>query len=194
MADTNSSAGRYGQRPVWQWVVIYLVIGGLIYALLYLYSGRNGRYSGTVGQAPPPTSTPLASAMPVTPTPVETAAPLTVIEASGSATPMGNNIYTLKMDVNKGQYLADFAGVALYTYTQDKSGQSNCTGTCAATWPPYTSGAVAQSNFPSNISALTRPDGSKQFAWKGKPLYYYINDTAPGQITGDGVDGFQLAK
>jgi len=31
----------YGKRPLWQWIIFYLLIGGIIYALLY-YSGILG--------------------------------------------------------------------------------------------------------------------------------------------------------
>lgn len=105
-----------------------------------------------------------------------------------------NNIYMTKTDSSKGTYLTDFQGMTLYTYSKDKPGVSNCTGTCATNWPPYTSGATAQSQFPADITVITRSDGSKQFAWKGMPLYYFASDTKAGQITGDGVGGFSLAK
>jgi len=36
MAENNKK--YYGKRPLWQWVVIYLIIGGIVYGLLY-YSG-----------------------------------------------------------------------------------------------------------------------------------------------------------
>lgn len=32
----RSSYG-YGKRPLWQWVVIYLVIGAIVYGLLYYF-------------------------------------------------------------------------------------------------------------------------------------------------------------
>lgn len=105
-----------------------------------------------------------------------------------------SNIYMMKTDAAKGTYLTDFQGMTLYTYDQDKTGISNCAGSCATNWPPYTSGATAQSLFPANITVITRADGSKQFAWKGMPLYYFSSDTKTGQITGDGVNGFHLAK
>lgn len=28
--------GRYGKRPMWQWILLYLVIGGILYYLLYI--------------------------------------------------------------------------------------------------------------------------------------------------------------
>jgi predicted lipoprotein with Yx(FWY)xxD motif len=33
-----------------------------------------------------------------------------------------------------------------------------------------------------------------QWAYNGKPLYFWFKDTAPGQVTGDGVDGFHVAR
>ena len=38
-------------------------------------------------------------------------------------------------------------------------------------------------------SAVTRDDGSKQWAYKGAPLYYWAKDTKAGDRTGDGVGG-----
>ena len=34
---------------------------------------------------------------------------------------------------------------------------------------------------------VTRDDGKKQWAMKGKPLYYWAKDTKAGDMTGDGV-------
>jgi predicted lipoprotein with Yx(FWY)xxD motif len=100
-----------------------------------------------------------------------------------------DNIYLTKNDKTKGNYLTDFQGITVYTYDKDTAGVSNCDGDCAKTWRPYTSGATAQSSFPPNISVIVRTDKSKQFAWKGMPLYYYAQDKNPGDIQGDGVEG-----
>ncbi|SRR5258708_7249157 len=100
-----------------------------------------------------------------------------------------DNIYLTKTDPVKGKYLTDFAGMTLYVFDKDTTGVSNCNDTCATTWRPYTSGATAQSQFPVNITVITRKDTSKQFAWKGMPLYYYSGDQKSADITGDGVGG-----
>lgn len=123
-----------------------------------------------------------------------TPTPATVITPVASPSVATNNIYMMKTDSTNSTYLADFAGKTLYTYSKDAVGVSNCTGTCAVNWPPYTSGATAEKTLPTGITVITRADGSKQFAWKGMPLYYFKNDTAVGQVTGDGVGGFLLAK
>jgi len=101
-----------------------------------------------------------------------------------------DNIYLVKTSSAKGKYLTDFAGVTLYIFDKDTAlNVSTCDGACAKAWPAYTSGAVAQKQFPTNISVITRTDGSKQFAWMGHPLYYYAGDAKAGDLTGDGIGG-----
>ncbi len=109
--------------------------------------------------------------------------------AMQSATAPSNNIYQTKTDATKGKYMTDFQGMTLYTYDKDTAGVSNCYNGCAKAWPVYTSGATAEKMLPENITVITRKDGTKQFAWKGMPLYYYVQDTKAGDITGDGVGG-----
>jgi predicted lipoprotein with Yx(FWY)xxD motif len=36
-------------------------------------------------------------------------------------------------------------------------------------------------------TAVERPDGSKMWAYRGRPLYRYVRDEAPGMVTGEGV-------
>lgn len=117
------------------------------------------------------------------------AAPTEAASSASSAAAPTSNIYLTKTDPAKGSFMTDFDGKTLYTYDKDTTGVSNCSGGCATAWPPYTSGATAESMLPTNITVITRADGSKQFAWKGMPLYYYAKDTKAGDITGDGVGG-----
>lgn len=83
--------------------------------------------------------------------------------------------------------LVDNKGMTLYTFDNDQPGVSNCYGGCASSWPPFVarSGAGADGDF----SLVTRKDGSAQWAFKGKPLYYWAGDAKPGDMTGDGVGG-----
>lgn len=113
----------------------------------------------------------------------------TVTVAPTSTSVPTSNIYLSKTDASSGAYMADFAGMTLYIFDKDTQGVSNCYNGCATTWPPYISGAALQGNLPENITLVTRTDGSKQFAWKGMPLYYYAKDTKVGDVTGDGVGG-----
>ena len=79
-------------------------------------------------------------------------------------------------------------GMALYTFDRDTagSGKSACNGPCATNWPPLMAkaGATATGDW----SVVTRDDGSRQWAHKGKPLYYWAKDTKAGDRTGDGVN------
>jgi predicted lipoprotein with Yx(FWY)xxD motif len=90
-----------------------------------------------------------------------------------------------------GKILTDNQGRTLYTYANDKSGTSTCTGQCAATWPPVTATNIPQapSGASGTFSLITRPDGTQQLAYNGQPLYYYSKDTKPGDTSGQGVGG-----
>lgn len=87
----------------------------------------------------------------------------------------------------KGPTLVDAKGMTLYTFAKDRGGMSVCNGKCAANWPPLT--AAAGDKAMGDWSMITRDDGAKQWAYKGHPLYTWINDKKPGDITGDGFLG-----
>jgi len=78
-------------------------------------------------------------------------------------------------------------GMTLYTFDRDAvPGKSACNGPCATNWPPLmaATGATASGDW----SIVTRDDGSKQWAYKGKPVYYWAKDQKPGDRTGDGFN------
>ena len=75
--------------------------------------------------------------------------------------------------------------MTLYTFDKDTAGRSVCVDKCAVNWPPFM--AAAGSSDSGDWTVITRPDGSKQWAHKGKPLYYWIKDQKPGDKTGDNV-------
>jgi predicted lipoprotein with Yx(FWY)xxD motif len=78
--------------------------------------------------------------------------------------------------------------MTLYTFDRDAagSGKSVCNGPCATNWPPFMAGASDKAM--GDYSIVTRDDGAKQWAFKGKPLYYWVRDTKPGDKTGDGFN------
>lgn len=87
----------------------------------------------------------------------------------------------------QGDVLVDKAGMTLYTFDKDAagSGKSVCNGPCAKNWPPLMAAASDASS--GDWAVISRDDGAKQWAYKGKPLYLWVKDQKPGDKTGDGV-------
>jgi len=86
-------------------------------------------------------------------------------------------------------------GMTLYTFDRDTmgSGKSVCNGQCATNWPPLmASGSDVSSG---DWTVVTRDDGTRQWAFRGKPVYYWVKDAKPGDRTGDGVNNaWRLAR
>jgi predicted lipoprotein with Yx(FWY)xxD motif len=83
--------------------------------------------------------------------------------------------------------LTNSAGMTLYTFDKDAGGKSACNGPCAANWPPLMAGADAKAG--GDWTIVTRDDGGRQWAYKGKPVYLWGKDQKPGDKTGDGFNG-----
>jgi predicted lipoprotein with Yx(FWY)xxD motif len=79
------------------------------------------------------------------------------------------------------------AGATVYTFDKDvaNSGKSTCNAQCATAWPPVA--AQASDTASGDWSVVTRDDGSKQWAYKGQPLYTFAKDAKPGDTTGDNL-------
>jgi predicted lipoprotein with Yx(FWY)xxD motif len=74
-------------------------------------------------------------------------------------------------------------GKPLYTFSRDtEAGKSACNGGCATAWPPLAAAADAKAD--GDWSVVTRDDGAKMWAYKGKPLYTFMRDTAGQPATG----------
>jgi predicted lipoprotein with Yx(FWY)xxD motif len=85
--------------------------------------------------------------------------------------------------------------MTLYTFDKDVAGssQSVCNGPCATNWPPLTSSETDQAS--GDFTVIARDDGKKQWAFKGKPLYFWSKDSKPGDKTGDGFNKmWQVAR
>jgi predicted lipoprotein with Yx(FWY)xxD motif len=96
-------------------------------------------------------------------------------------------------DTPNGKIYTDAKGMALYTFDKDEAGKSNCYDMCATNWPPFAAAADAKAEGEWTI--VERTDGSKMWAYDGKPLYTFIKDTKPGEVMGDGAnDVWHVAK
>ena len=90
-------------------------------------------------------------------------------------------------DASMGKIYTDSKGMTLYTFDKDEPGKSNCYDECATEWPPFEAAADAMAEGEWTI--IERTDGEKQWAYEGKPLYYYHDDKKAGDTMGDGEGG-----
>jgi len=100
---------------------------------------------------------------------------------------------------DNGSLLLAESGLSLYTFDNDAVNVSSCNGTpdntssCAGIWPPLlvADGAVASGKF----SFITRDDNEQQWAYNQQALYTYAQDSAQGDVLGDGIDNiWHLAR
>lgn len=153
-------------KKYWVWIIVAVVIlGGLGYAYKHqiklLLMGSGASQSSLYGTSPS-TST-------------------------ASTAPSSTGVVTTQTGAG-GRFLAGPNGMTLYTFDKDTTNVSNCSGTCAVTWPAYVTNS-APTNLPTGVSTFTRSDGKIQFTWNGMPLYYYSGDANPGDTKGDGFNG-----
>lgn len=157
-------------------LILVIVIVGLIAFIAWYVFNTNSDINTTLSNADTSQTLPSKSAVKKT-----------------TSTPTTSEVVTTKTNSTVGQYLADANGKTLYTYGADTNGVSNCTGSCLAAWPIY-SAASAPASLPTNVMLIKRTDGTSQYAYKGMPLYYYTGDSSAGQVTGNGVNNFSVAK
>lgn len=86
------------------------------------------------------------------------------------------------------EVLTDGKGMTLYVFDRDVSGsgKSACNGPCAANWPALVAGPDATAF--GQYTIVARDDGTRQWAYKGRPLYLWTKDRKPGDRTGDNVN------
>lgn len=84
-----------------------------------------------------------------------------------------------------GKAIFDERGSVLYAFTRDKRA-SACYGACAKAWPPYFAPKgelrVGAGLKRSLLGTVKRRNGRRQVTYAGRPLYFYVGDTRPGQI------------
>jgi len=96
-----------------------------------------------------------------------------------------------------GEILTNSQGMTLYTFKNDKPGESTCYDACAQNWPPL---SVAKGEQPKagegvsgKLGVIERKDGSYQVTYDDMPLYYYKTDTKPGDTNGQGLNNVWYA-
>ena len=86
-------------------------------------------------------------------------------------------------------------GMTLYYYTPDKgTAAPTCVAACLAKWPPLLlpSGVArptGEKGVTGTLGTVTSPAGGMQVTYNSWPLYFWVNDKAPGDTTGQNVGG-----
>lgn len=154
----------------------------------------------TVVTEPPVTESPVATEPPAaTETSAATEAPAATDTPSADTTATVGVPVTGEATVNVadvgtyGSALVNGDGMALYVFSLDTGGTSACADDCAAEWIPLASqGApvAGEGVDASLLGTITRDDGTMQVTYNGHPLYTFVDDAAPGDANGQGLDDF----
>jgi predicted lipoprotein with Yx(FWY)xxD motif len=89
-----------------------------------------------------------------------------------------------------GQILVDERGMTLYMFDPDEqSGKSVCDADCLAAWPPVKGPAEAGQGADESLLGTTQAtDGTTMATYNDWPLYYWVKDKQPGDVTGQAVN------
>ncbi len=112
---------------------------------------------------------------------------------SGPPATGGKSVAVDLSTTKAGKVLVGPDGRTLYLFEKDTGSSSNCSGACAANWPPLTTtgkpsaGSGVQASM---LGTTMRSDGKEQVTYNGHPLYYFVGDKSSGTDAGQGVDAF----
>jgi predicted lipoprotein with Yx(FWY)xxD motif len=129
-------------------------------------------------------TTPSATAS--SPSPNPSPSPAASPVASGTTIAVATN-------AKLGQILVDGKGMTVYLFVVDTGTTSTCYTSCAAIWPPVLTTGAPQGGTGATATLLgttTRTDGKVEVTYAGHPLYYFVQDKAAGDTTGQGINGF----
>jgi predicted lipoprotein with Yx(FWY)xxD motif len=123
--------------------------------------------------------------------PAETATPATA-PAEAEARPMRRGPRVTLRDSQLGPVLFGGRARALYLFTRDRGGRSRCYGDCAAAWPPFIARGrprAGEGIRQSLLGTVRRRDGTRQVTYRGRPLYFYVDDPR-GEVLCNNVTEF----
>jgi len=107
------------------------------------------------------------------------------VRASGA-----EHVRVVKTATNKTlnkKILVNRKGMTLYSLSVERKGKFICTDmTCLSVWKPLTIAKGAVATGVAHLTAVKRPDGRLQVAYRGGPLYTFAQDKRPGDVKGNG--------
>jgi predicted lipoprotein with Yx(FWY)xxD motif len=152
----------------------------------------------TAGWGPPVSARPAAAKTATTRSPRMAAGTMSTLAAASATTSSGPApVYEVKTGVVRGlgRVLVDGQGFTLYVFAPDKrSGTSKCYDKCANAWPPLVlPNGVNQAPTGSGVrtallGVTKRADGTIQVTYDKWPLYLWVVDSAPGDVTGQDLN------
>jgi predicted lipoprotein with Yx(FWY)xxD motif len=104
----------------------------------------------------------------------------------------GTQIHAAKVH-GRGVVLVNGSGRTLYIFSPDKGHGVTCSGACASIWPPVTTTGAPMAGHgikASELGTTSGPNGTQVVTYNHWPLYLYVQDTNPGQDTGQGIVSF----
>jgi predicted lipoprotein with Yx(FWY)xxD motif len=117
----------------------------------------------------------------------------TVPAMSASTTPSPHAAKVALSPSAFGDILVDARGRTLYLFEKDMGGRSACDSSCATYWPPLlthgrpTAGRGVKGSL---LGVTRRTGGSTQVTYADHPLYRFVQDSRPGQTTGQNSHAF----
>ncbi|MHA6670241.1 COG4315 family predicted lipoprotein [Homoserinimonas sp. A447] len=107
-------------------------------------------------------------------------------------TPETGDAELMTADSDLGEIVVDAEGMTVYMFDNDTQGgdTSTCEGECATNWPAVTTDADAPAvdGVTGEVGTITGVDGSTQVTLNGWPLYYFVGDTAAGDVNGQAMN------
>ena len=116
--------------------------------------------------------------------------------ASTTAAPTAQPALKTAANATIGQpILVDSAGMTVYMFVPDGSDTTSHVGALRSSWPFVTwAGTVSvDGSLNSGLAAgNVQPDNTRLISYNGHLLYTFVSDTAPGDVTGQGLGGFYV--
>ena len=112
-------------------------------------------------------------------------------EESAPGGPSASTTVSVNNVEGVGDVLVDAEGAALYASDQEVGGMVLCTDGCATIWEPLSVNGetpTGSDGLGDNLGVAMRPDGAEQVTFDGRLLYSFIEDPAPGIVTGNGFE------
>jgi predicted lipoprotein with Yx(FWY)xxD motif len=105
----------------------------------------------------------------------------------------GGDVAVELASTSLGEVLVDGEGMTLYMFDPDADapGESTCYDQCATAWPPLVGEGeptLGEGLDEAMVGSIERTDGTMQVTYNDWPLYYWQNDEAPGDVTGQAVN------